>query len=348
MLSTSTHVMEGAYFRDLMSQPDALDATLGGLADDKWEMTKAFVMDHSWQRIVLTGMGASFHMLHPLNLSLIEAGMAPVMMETSELVHYGTALCRNDTLVIHVSQSGRSAETLRLLESKGQAALLGITNTPDSPLATKADFSLLTAAGPEFSVSCKTYVAGMLVMQWLAAIFADGREQETVRRLRPVVAEVKRYLDGWRRHVDLLGDLLHGSRHLFLAGRGRSLAAVGAGALIIKESSHFHAEGMSGAAFRHGPLEMLQRDMVTIVFRGEEPTGLFNRRLVRELAEGGCRCEEIGAGAALEALRIADVDPVLMPILEFLPVEMMSLALAGLAHREAGKFERASKVTLTE
>lgn len=349
MRQPTVPVIEGAYFSDLMAQPDALKATISHLArDGAWDEAKAFVVGRTWRRIVLTGMGSSYHALHPLNLSLIAAGFTPIMIETAELVHYALPLCDADTLVILVSQSGRSAETLRLLDAKQQAAILGITNTPGSPLAKRADLALLTQAGTEFSVSCKTYVTTMLVLAWLGAIVSKRTESEALVRLNPIVARVAAYLAKWRQHVDELGNLLERSRHLFLAGRGRSLAAVGTGALIIKESSHVHAEGMSSAAFRHGPLEMLQDDMTTIVFDGDEPTRTLNQRLASQLSSDGLRCSRVGADAKLESLRIPAGEADLLPILEILPVEMMTLALAGLAGREAGKFEHASKVTETE
>lgn len=342
-------VVEGAYFNDLMAQPGALTATFNHLAQDgTWRAAKEFVVDRAWRRIVLTGMGSSYHALHPLNLALIAAGFNPVMIETAELVHYAMPLCDAHTLVILVSQSGRSAESLRLLDTHQHAAILGVTNTPDSPLAKRADLSLMTQAGAEFSVSCKTYVTTMLVLTWLGAILSAHGERETLAKLSPIAQYVAEYLAKWRQHVDELGDLLEGSRHLFLAGRGRSLATVGTGALIVKESSHIHAEGMSSAAFRHGPLEMLQNDMTTIVFDGDAPTRMLNQRLAKQLISGGFKCDQVGVDASLQSLRIPACDAELLSILEILPVEMMTLALAGLAGREAGKFEHASKVTETE
>lgn len=342
-------VIEGAYFNDLMAQPDALKATFDHLAQSgAWNAVKDFVLKRPWRRIVLTGMGSSYHALHPLNLSLIAADFTPIMIETAELVHYALALCDADTLVVLVSQSGRSAETLRLLDANPHAAILGVTNTPDSPLAKRADLSLLTQAGAESSVSCKTYVTTMLVLAWLSGIVSNRGESETLARLRPIASHVTKYLAKWRHHVDELGSLLDGSRHLFLAGRGRSLATVGTGALIVKESSHVHAEGMSSAAFRHGPLEMLQDDMTTIVFDGDKPTRMLNQRLASQLSSGGFKCNQVGVAVRLESLQIPSCDADLLPILEILPVEMMTLALAGLAGREAGKFEHASKVTETE
>jgi hypothetical protein len=141
---------------------------------------------------------------------------------------------------------------------------------------------------------------------------------------------------------------LRGMRHLFLTGRGSSLSAVGTGALIVKEAARMHAEGMSSAAFRHGPIEMLRADMLICVYRGDDRTGDLNHRLARDLLARGAHCYEIGTEASLPAFRLAQCTPSLRPILEILPVQMMTLALASLAGREAGHFEQATKITGTE
>jgi glutamine---fructose-6-phosphate transaminase (isomerizing) len=342
-------VVEGRYFQDVMAQPQALRATHAWLAEPgRWRQVQQFITARNWNRIVLTGMGSSYHTFHPLNLALIEAGHSPVMIETSELIHYGLALCDEHTLVIAASQSGASAETVRLLELNRRASVLGVTNTAGSPLARGAGLALLAQAGPEHSVSCKTYVAGMLALQWLAAQFAQRDEQQTLARLAAATELASQYLQGWQSNVATLAGRLRGKRHLFFAGRGSSLSAVGTGALIMKEATRLHAEGMSSAAFRHGPLEMLHPEMWIGVFGGPERTRALNRRLAHDLIASGGHCDEIGVDAALQPFRLPECDPLLQPILEILPVQMMTLALAALAGREAGHFERASKITATE
>ena len=349
MLSSNTNVIQGRYFHDLMAQPAALEATLAWLAAaDRWRSAREFIRARPWKRIVLTGMGSSHHALHVLDLALIEAGMTPIVLETAELVHYGQALCDPETLLVVVSQSGGSAEILRLIELNRQAPLLAVTNTADSPLARAAGWSLLTQAGPEFSVSCKTYVAALLALQWLAGAFADADEGETLRRLEPAAPLVRECLANWRSHSAALAVELQGICHLFLTGRGRSLAAAGTGALIIKESARFPAEGMSSAALRHGPMEMLRADILTLVFAGDEPTRNLNRSLIRQLRAAGWRCDEIGNESRAAALRIPTCEPPVRPILEILPVQILTLALASRDGREAGRFEYASKVTATE
>lgn len=341
-------VKQGAYFRDLMFQPQALRKTLAWLGQKRLAAVADVIGARAWRRIVLTGMGSSFHTLHPLNLALIAAGHTPIMVETSELVHYGMALCDRDTLIVAVSQSGQSAETVRLLDQNLASTLIGVTNTQDSPLAKRATLALLTQAGDEFSVSCKTYVAGMLALQWLAEAFRGSDEAATLSRLAPAADLTESYLKAWPDHCAALADRLKDMNHVFFVGRGASLAAVGTGGLIVKEADHFHSEGMSSAAFRHGPMEMLQPDMFTAVFTGDETTRTLNRRLTDELRTRGTACAEIGPEADFAPFRLPDCDPLVCPVIELLPVEMVTLALAALRDREAGYFEFASKITATE
>lgn len=348
-MNTVPEIIEGQYFQDLMAQPQALRATLAWLSEaGRWEAARKFVRARSWRRVVLTGMGSSYHTLHPINLTLIEAGLNPVMMETSELVHYGVPLLDEQTLIVAVSQSGGSAETVRLLDLDRRARVLGVTNTAASALAQRADLALLSQAGPEFSVSCKTYVANMLMLQWLAAVLSGQDEAQCLAPLKSAPDLVAAYLQGWRANSEVLADKLRGIRHLFLTGRGSSLSAVGTGALIIKEAARVHAEGMSSAAFRHGPIEMLGPDTLIGIFSGDTRTQALNHRLARDLLVRGAHCYEVGNDATLAAFRVADCPPVLRPILEILPVQMMTLALAGLIGREAGHFEQATKITGTE
>jgi len=162
-------VIEGAYLRDILDQPQALQNTLASL-----ELSTALrsiagkFRDGGFRTVVLTGMGSSFHALHPTHLALVDQGFAPMTLETGELVHYMKPLFDPKTLIVAVSQSGQSAEIVRLLEVNQQrATVIGVTNTPDSQLAKWAEAVVLTRAGSESSVSCKTYVTALMALEWL-------------------------------------------------------------------------------------------------------------------------------------------------------------------------------------
>jgi len=294
-------------------------------------------------------MGSSFHALYPLHALLTSRGFTTVLAETSELVYYLPRLFDFQTLIIGVSQSGRSAEIVRLLdENRRRAQIIAVTNTPDSPLALQADALFLTRAGPEFSVSCKTYLTALMVLRQIGTLLGNGDPEVTTSELSRAASAVRSYLDSWKDHVAELATCLEGVQHLFLVGRGGSLAAVGTGALIIKESVHCHAEGMSSAAFRHGPLEMLSPETCVIVFAGDEKTRTLNKKLFQDIRQKGGRAELLGIDGETRSLRVPAVPESVLPILEILPVEMITLALAAQTGSEAGRFVFGSKVTTIE
>jgi glucosamine--fructose-6-phosphate aminotransferase (isomerizing) len=343
-------VIEGEYLRDILDQPRALEDTLETLDRSKELLELAQRLSRGkFQRIVLTGMGSSFHALHPLNLQLISHGFTAIMVETSELIHYKARFFDPKTLVIAVSQSGQSVEMIRLAEvNHERSVVIAVTNTPQSPLVKHATAALITRAGREFSVSCKTYVTALMALKWLGDLLCDRDARQSRRELKSAAPAVAAYLADWKEYVMRLAESLVRIRHLFLVGRGASLAAVGTGALIVKESDHFHAEGMSSAAFRHGPLEMLGEDTFVVVFSGDDKTRDLNHRLLADIRQGGGCAELLGETASLECFRLAEHGSSVRTILEILPVQMITLALATLVGREPGKFELATKVTTTE
>ncbi|HEY2469064.1 MAG TPA: SIS domain-containing protein [Terracidiphilus sp.] len=333
-----------------MNQPEALEATWKGLkSTDVFEEIRRFCGREGFQRIVLTGMGGSFFGLYPLCIELAANGWTPLMLETSELIHYYPRLLEAGTLVVAVSQSGKSAETVRLLEmNAGRAKMIGVSNWADSPLARRADFAVLTAAGDEYSVSCKTYVSTQMAFGALGAALCNRDATIRLQDMKAAPSLVGGYLSHWENHVAEFVELLRDVRDLFLVGRGPSMAAASTGALTIKESTHFHAEGMSSAAFRHGPFEMLQGGIFVGVFAGEQKTRVLNEGLLRDLAATPARVVMFSTDAEMVSCRLPEAAEGLRTIVEMLPVQMMTLALAALANREAGKFDRATKVTVVE
>jgi len=349
-VSSDSSVIEGEYLRDILDQPCALDSTFSKLEVSKDLLQLADRLQKgSLKSVVLTGMGSSFHALHPLHLELIQAGFHSVMVESSELIHYQAGLFNRQNLIVAVSQSGRSAEVVRLLKSnRGRSPIIGVTNTAGSPLAKNAAASVVTDAGQEFSVSCKTYLTSLLALRWLAEVMCDRDLVRIRRELRSSSACAGEYLAGWKTHIQQLGERLSKVRHLFLVGRGPSLAAVGTGALIVKEADHFPAEGMSSAAFRHGPFEMVGSESFVGVFAGEKKTRELNRSLFQDIRERQGEAEWIAEDSEFSPCILPAAPRSVVPVLEILPVQMITLALAALVGREAGRFTFCSKVTTKE
>lgn len=341
-----TPLPDNPYIRDILDQPDALERTRAGLqASPALEAAAARLARGEFRQVLLTGMGSSLHALHPLRLELAVRGLPVAMADTAELVYYMEGALAPSTLVVAVSQSGRSVETVRLLEvNRRRACIIGVTNTPDSPLAEGADAVVMMQAGREATVSCKTYVATLVALAWLGGVLA-GVEVAGLETVAPAAAA---YLAGWRAHVDEVRDTLRGVRHLFLAGRGPSRAAAHTGGLIVKEAAHFPAEGMSGAAFRHGPFEMVRDGIFLLAFAGDEPTASLMARLAADVTAAGGRAALVSPDAPEGVFRVPAVTARVRPVVEILPVQMATLGLAALHGHEAGAFHLAAKVTVTE
>lgn len=338
-------MVEGEYLRDILLQPQAVEDTVSGLrgAPGIGDIARGF------DKIVLTGMGGSYHALQPLHIQLAAHGFNVVLIETSELIYYFPGVLTPRTLLVAVSQSGRSVEIVKLLDQTGgRVRTIGVTNTPDSPLGTRADLTVLMHAGNEFTVSCKTYVATLVALEWLGALLCGKDRGQVESALQQAAPAAQDYLAGWEAKVATLADLLEGVRALFVTGRGASLAAAGTGGLILKESAHFTAEGMSCSAFRHGPFEMSGPSTFVVVFAGGPKTAALNEKLVRDIRAAGGRAFLVAPESDAAPFRIPAVPLEVLPVLEILPVQLISLALAALAGHEPGKFTLLTKVTTIE
>ncbi len=342
-------VVEGDYFRDLLSQPDALRDTLEHLSESQeLKALTARLKKRKFKSIVLTGMGSSFHGLNPLLLQLTLQGYPAILVETSELIYYRRRLLDANSLIVAVSQSGRSAEMVRLLkENATRAPIIAVTNTANSPLARRSNAVVLTRAGEEFSVSCKTYVSALVALKFLGDQLCGTPVIRTRKELNGVVGPVTNYLARWKGYVESMLPQLTGVRQLFLVGRGASLAAVGTGALILKESTQFPSEGLSSAAFRHGPFEMVGPETFVLIFAGETKTRNLNQRLLDDIRRNQGRAEMVTQVPRECAYCLPKVPASLLPVLEILPVQMLTLALGAINGRQPGKFRLASKITTT-
>lgn len=338
------------YIQDILAQPDALAATLRQIPQAAADLRSlgTRLETEAFSRIVLTGMGSSLAALYPLWFRLIQAGYAPVIIETSELLYDAANLITADTLLVIVSQSGRSAEIVRLIEQRQGATVLAVTNDATSPLARAAAVVVLTAAGSESNVSCKTYVCSLVALALVSDVLAQNPvEPPRLEQLQGVSEIMTAYLNHWEKYAASLGDLLSGGS-LIICGRGPSLAAVHYSALILKEAAKVHTEGLSAPQFRHGPMELAKTSVQVLVYEGQGSTVPLNRRLVADVTGVGGRAYLIGDTDQPEAFHLPPAPPAALPILEILPMQLLSVGLAWHNQLEPGQFYIGSKITTVE
>ncbi|NQX00538.1 SIS domain-containing protein [bacterium] len=344
----SSGIIEGNYLADLLAQPDVLRGIAGKLKSTRIDTAlREGLRDGRFRRVVLTGMGSSLHALYPLHLALSNAGITSHWIESAELLLGFESLYSPETLFIGVSQSGESAEMVSLAKrAEDFGHFIGITNNGESTLGRAAGTTLLLEAGVESTVSCKTYLSTLAVLHWLGAGLVGEDTDAALTEIADAETAVRDYLAAWRDHVAELLPRVEGVTSVFVTGRGNSLASAGTGGLILKESTRQHAEGMSAAAFRHGPLEMAGNRVLVLIFEGDEATFPLHRRLADDIVKGGGRAVLIGPNTPPSgAFLLPALPAAVMPMLEILPVQMLSLALAARDGFEAGRFERASKIT---
>ncbi len=338
------------YVRDILNGPLAIRNSIDTwVHEEQLAIITERIHSFNYKKIILTGMGSSFHALYPLYLRLIQHCIPVYHIETSELIYYSTELLTDDCLTIIVSQSGESIEIKKLLcENHNRGLIVGITNTEQSTLSAKTDCLFLTHAGIEKSVSCKTYMTALAAITLLGDILLEENTSNTIKDLGIAATAIQNYLANIENHVSKLIDLFFEIKYLIVTGRGMSLASAHVSGLIIKEASHFFAEGMSSAAFRHGPFEIVLSDLFLMVFSGDQAVCELNKKLVNDVQSCGGKAVIVKQGKECNPFVIPVVPDSILPIVEMLPAQMLSIALSIIHEHEPGKFDLISKVTLNE
>jgi glucosamine--fructose-6-phosphate aminotransferase (isomerizing) len=328
------------FLTDLLAQPAALrdavahydPAVLAGLDVSRFD------------RIVVTAMGGSHFAGVPAWLSLVSAGLPVWHIDASVLLHDAISLVNERTLLWVVSQSGRSAEIVALLDRVKPAQVLALTNDPASPLAARAGLVQLMHAGVEAVVSTKTYLNSLALTQLMALQMA-GRPTDAARdELLAAADAVQAYLADFDARQRSLGARVGVPERLFLLGRGASMAAVDAGALVLKEAAKINAAGMSGPQFRHGPYEMADERVTALILEGVGTNAALQRKLAADLRGIGATALLVGSGSDAD-LPHPPASGAGLPIVEILPFQLLTFPICAATGFVAGQFRHSTKVT---
>jgi glucosamine--fructose-6-phosphate aminotransferase (isomerizing) len=341
-----------AYIRDILSQP----ATLREALDRYSTSALAKIELGNFDRIILSGMGSSYYAAYP---ALIELSKQPVpvqLVNAAELLHSLRGMIGPRSLLWLNSQSGRSAELVHLLEqvkSTPAGYLLTFVNNLSSPMGVGGDVSVPIHAGEEATVSTKTYI-NMLAVNLLAAIQLSGggthAVQAALREMYATADAMDSYLATWGSLVQELDSMLGEFDQLYILGRGASMSAVWNGSLNNKEAARCSFEGMHAADFRHGPLEVVEPGFTAIIFGGPAQTSALNRDLALDIISYGGKVIWVDSVADPEipTILLPNTNELTRPLVEILPMQMLTLVMANRRGLEAGQFRHVSKVTNRE
>jgi glutamine---fructose-6-phosphate transaminase (isomerizing) len=339
------------YVRDILSQPEAVETAVRRFDASVLKDAAARLQKGKYDRILITGMGGSYHSSYPAWLMLSRLGVPAIWVDTAELIHHARGLVTSKTLLWMTSQSGRSVEITAALDGtrlNTPAALLAIVNDLQSPLAKAAAYCVPMHAEVEGTVSTRTYV-NTLALGQLAAAALLGEDVEAARRdLLATAAAMKTFLADWDALKQRMVDVVGFPQRLVLLGRGPSLCSAFSGALVLSEAAKYLATPFEVAEFRHGPLETAGPELTALIFEGEASTRELNFGMLNELRAARARAFCIGSTPQEWQLPIPAVPPIGLPLVEILPIQALSVHFAESIGITPGDFFRIGKVTLRE
>jgi len=277
---TYSDCTKGSYkhfmLKEIFEQPEKLKATLNAnVVQNDIRFHYAIKPDQfsEIQRIVIIACGTSWHAGLVAEYWLESLVKIPVEVEYASEFRYRNPILDNRTLVIAISQSGETADTIAGIKEakKRQAQVLSICNVPCSTIARISNFTLFTQAGPEIGVaSTKAFTTQLEVLFLLTLLIAHNRRlideqqlQRYLKSLREIPVKMERVLQNAEQIQTIMKVCYSVSNTLFL-GRGVNYPIALEGALKLKEISYIHAEGYPAAEMKHGPIALIDWNMPTI------------------------------------------------------------------------------------
>lgn len=266
--------------KEIFEQPDCInDCMRGRINADGTDVLLSAVVDHKERllrarRFVIVACGTSWH-AGLIGKQLIESFCRiPVEVEYASEFRYRDPVIGADDIVIALSQSGETADTLAAIElaKKKGAFIYGICNAVGSSIPRVTDTGSYIHVGPEIGVaSTKAFTGQVTVLTMLALTLAkekgtmpDRKRQEIIRELMVIPAKLKKILQSNQKIAELSRIFTYAHNFLYL-GRGYSFPVALEGALKLKEISYIHAEGYPAAEMKHGPIALIDAEMPVIV-----------------------------------------------------------------------------------
>jgi glucosamine--fructose-6-phosphate aminotransferase (isomerizing) len=355
--------------KEIAEQPVAVRSTLldrrrrdGTIVFDELRISDQELRDV--QRVVLVACGTSLHAAQVAKYAIERWSRLSVEVDIASEYRYRDPIVEIGTLVIGVSQSGETIDTIQAIREAQRrgARVVAISNIVDSSLAREADAVIYTRAGLEVSVaSTKAFVAQVAALELLALRLAQLRET-----LRP--DEVEHHLAGLnavshhiatalsrRGDVDAVAQQLLGARDYFFIGRHVGFPTALEGALKLKEITYLHAEGYAAGELKHGPLALIEPGVIVVAVTTDPK---MHEKILSNVAEVKARGATVIAVATDEdekidavadfVLRVPTSDPMFSPMIDIVPLQLLAYSLARGLGRNVDRPRNLAKTVTVE
>lgn len=323
-----TIILMKKLLQNILSEPaeltQSLDYTTG---QGHAELQRAASLVRDAQHIIITGIGSSWHAGMAVQSLFLRAGIFATLHDASELLHY--AEIPSGSVLIMLSRSGRSVEIVGLLEkaAASHALVIGVTNTPESPLGQQATVVLPLKAAFDHNISITMYTALVLVGGLLAVETSKALSSQVISSLRVGFDAVEKRLPGWRNQIENSSWICGEDPTYFLA-RGSSLASCHETRLLWEEGAKAPASALPTGGFRHGPQEFICSGVRIGLWIPQGSLRKNDLALAKDLRSQGVRTLLIGSQLPVDAADLVlDLPP--MPqwweaVFDIIPTQLVA------------------------
>ncbi len=331
--------------KEIYEQPNTLnDAFRGRLLVDEGTiklggLRSVYDKFRNVRRLILTACGTSWHSALVGEYLIEHLAQIPVEVEYASEFRYRNPIIYPDDIVIAISQSGETADTLAAVnEAKNKGAtVLGIVNVVGSSIARATDAGIYIHAGPEIGVaSTKAFTSQLAVLTMLAIMLGRMRNlsaieaKKIINELANIPDKLKKILEN-AEHIKAIAKKYCKSSNFLYLGRGYNFPVALEGALKLKEISYIHAEGYPAAEMKHGPIALIDENMPVVFIATQDE---IYEKILSNIEEVRARKgkviaiateeDEVIKNYANELIYIPKTLPMLTPILAVVPLQLMA------------------------
>jgi len=337
--------------KEINEQPRSIRDTMRGrLLVDEGVIKMAGIWDHqekflNAKRIIIVACGTSYHAGLVAEYMIEDFARIPVEVEYASEFRYRNPIINKHDVVIAISQSGETADTLAALKLAKEAGafIFGINNVVGSSIARITDAGAYTHAGPEIGVaSTKAFTAQLTILALIALKLGKHNGELSTEKFTLLTRELERIpdlvqqiLDNCEGVVDQIAEKYKDNRNAIYLGRGYNYPSALEGALKLKEISYIHAEGYPAAEMKHGPIALLDENMPVIVIATKKG---YYEKVVSNIQEIKSRSAKVIAivndgdeqvtAMADDYVVIPETAEEFSPILTAIPLQLLSYWIA--------------------
>jgi glucosamine--fructose-6-phosphate aminotransferase (isomerizing) len=337
--------------KEIFEQPDTIrDAMRGRLLEEEGTAKLGGLLQledvlENVERIVITACGTSWHAAIVGEYMIEELARIPVEVEYASEFRYRRPIVKDGTLVIAISQSGETADTLaamREARSRG-APLMGIVNVVGSSIARETDGGVYIHSGPEIGVASTKAFTGQLTVLALFALFLARRRGMSLHEGREIVAAMRQLPElvqlalNESAAIECVAREYADKANFLYLGRGFNFPVALEGALKLKEISYIHAEGYPAAEMKHGPIALIDQNMPVVFIAPSDSVYHKVASNIEEVKARGGKVIAIVTDGNLDlatrvdhVVRVPATIEMLQPLLTVIPLQLLAYHIAVL------------------